>query len=169
MPTDKPRNDFVRAKGLPFFAHLLRRLADRMIAEAGEFYAEQGISAPPRTASTLLLLKDRGPQSVTELADQLQQSHPLVITWIRQLKKLELIDQSRDPADGRRTLISLTRQGEDEARRVTIALEQLGCAYEKLLAKVGVDVFDGLWRLDEITQERNLLGMLRLAAQKQPD
>ena len=158
--------DFVRTKGLLFLAHLLRRLADRMIAEAGEFYAEQGISAPPRTASTLLLLLEQGPQNVTELAGKLRQSHPLAITWIRQLGKLGFVERSDDPSDGRRTRISLTARGEEEARRMRNALDRLGRAYGELLAQAGDGIFEALWRLDEITGDRALLKLLRRLADR---
>lgn len=165
----EPTPDFVRAQGLPFLAHLLRRLADRMIGEAGEFYARQGITAPARTASTLLLLRDEGPQSVTDLAAKLRQSHPLAITWIRQLGKLGFIAQHTDPADRRRTLVSLTAAGEEEAERTSAALESLGRAYEQLLSEAGTDLFEGLWRLEAITREGALLRLLLRSSSSGPD
>jgi DNA-binding MarR family transcriptional regulator len=152
--------DFIREKGLPFFAHLLRRLADRMIAEAGEFYVQQGISAPARTASTLLLLSEQGPQSVTELSTKLRQSHPLVISWIRQLTDLGLVVRTGDRRDRRRTVVSLSAPGADEAARMAAALDHLAAAYRRLLTDAGMDVFDDLWRLDEITARGELLSLL---------
>ena len=162
------REDFVRAKGLPFFAHLLRRLADRLIAEAGAFYAAQGVTAPARTASTLLLLREQGPQSVTDLAAKLRQSHPLAITWIRQLTRLGFVAQSNDAADRRRTLVCLTEAGEAEADRTRIALEQLGRAYQELLDEAGAKLFEGLWRLDEIASDGTLLKLLLRPADEEP-
>ena len=153
--------DFPRSQGLPFLAHLLRRLADRFVAEAQEYYAEQGIVAPARTASTLILLQEQGLQSVSQIASKLRQSHPLVITWIRQLSRLELVEQKVDPLDRRRTLISLTPKGQLEAERMAAALSRLGAAYEKLLEEVGMDVQQPLWRLEEISRDGRLLDLLR--------
>lgn len=167
MPS-QPHPDFVRASGLPFLAHLLRRLADRLIGEAGEFYADRGVTAPARTASTLLLLREQGPQSVTDLAAKLRQSHPLAITWIRQLATLGFVAQATDPGDRRRTLVSLTAAGEAEAERTRSALDLLGRAYEQLLTEAGTDLFDGLWRLDALTEDGQLLSLL-LQSPDDPD
>ena len=167
MASDTP--DFVRAQGMPFLAHLLRRLADRMISEAGQFYARKGVTAPARTASTLLLLREEGAQSVTDLAARLRQSHPLAITWIRQLGKLGFVTQATDPSDRRRTLVDLTAAGREEAERTRAALEKLGRAYEQLLAEAGADLFEGLWRLDMITDDGALLRLLLRSADEAPD
>ena len=169
MPFEPPP-DFIRAKGLPFLAHLLRRLADRLISEAGEFYALQGIAAPARTASTLLLLREEGAQGVTDIAAKLRQSHPLAITWIRQLARLGFVTQSTDPADRRRTLVTLTATGKEEADRTRVVLEQLGRAYLELLEDAGTNLFEELSRLDEITRDGALLRMLlRLSAENSSD
>ncbi|MBC7985811.1 MAG: MarR family transcriptional regulator [Sphingomonadaceae bacterium] len=132
-----------------------------MVADAGAFYARLGIVAPARTASTLRLLADQGPQSVTQIAQRLKQSHPLVITWIRQLAKLGFVSSSVDPADRRRTLVSLTDAGGDEARRMAAALERLGRAYESVLEEAGDDVFGALCRIAERLDKGGLEGELR--------
>ena len=138
-------------------AHLLRRISDRMVHDAGEYEAELGIRAPPRTASTLLLLNQRGRQSVTEIADALKQSHPLVINWLMQLEKLGLVSRSPDPADARRTMVRLTRSGRAEAQRMKSASERIGRAYDQLLKEADAPVDQALWRLHD------LLGQGRLA------
>ena len=154
-------DDFIRAQGMPFLAHLLRRVSDRMVADATEFYARAGITAPARTASTLLLLAEKGPQSITGLADTLRQSHPLVITWVRQLRKLGFVAVAADPADGRRTMVSLTAAGRKETRRMAEALEKLGRAYAALLGEAEADLFEPLWRLDGLIVRGRLAEHLR--------
>src|SRR5687768_12357367 len=129
----KDSTDFIRALGQPFMAHLLRRISDRLVADAGEFEAGIGIHAPPRTASTLLLLRQHGPQSITGIADALGQSHPLIISWITQLEKLGLVSRSSDPLDARRSLVGLSRAGQAEAKRMAAASERIGQAYAQLL------------------------------------
>jgi MarR family transcriptional regulator, organic hydroperoxide resistance regulator len=161
-------DDFIRTQGIPFLAHLLRRVSDRMVADAADFYARAGISAPARTASTLLLLEEKGPQSITGLADTLRQSHPLVITWVRQLRKLGFVAVAADPDDGRRTLVSLTPAGRGETRRMAAALDKLGRAYAALLAEAEADLFEPLWRLDGLIVRGRLAEHLRAFEEKRP-
>jgi DNA-binding MarR family transcriptional regulator len=161
---DNPESDFVRTLGLPFLAHLLRRLSDRMVAEAGDFEDRLGIRAPPRTASTMLMLRIQGPKSVTEISEQLRQSHPLVISWIKQLSAHGLVTRSSDPVDRRRTLVALTPAGEEEAARMAAASPVIGEAYGTVLAEADAHVFDALWRLHDLLVRGRLTEELRLAS-----
>lgn len=158
---ERSQPDFVRTLGLPFLAHLLRRISDRMVADAGEFEAELGIRAPPRTASTMLMLRMQGPQSVTAIADQLRQSHPLVISWIEQLRALGLVTRSPDSKDRRRTLVALTPAGVEEADRMAAMSPIIGQAYEIVMAEADVELFDGLWRLHDLLMRGRLAEHLR--------
>src|SRR5690242_12562275 len=63
-----PTNDFIRRQGPAFLAHLLRRLSDELVRGADDWYPQVGVAAPPRTASTLLALDERGPLGVTEIS-----------------------------------------------------------------------------------------------------
>src|SRR5580692_6042293 len=87
----QPDQDFIRSQGPAFLAHLLRRLSDELVRGADEWSPEVGVTAPPRTTSTLLVLDEHGPLGVTEISALLRQSHPLVITWIKQLQDGSLI------------------------------------------------------------------------------
>jgi MarR family transcriptional regulator, organic hydroperoxide resistance regulator len=155
--------DFIRAQGLPFLAHVLRRISDRMVAEAGAFEAGLGVVAPPRTASTMLLLLTRGPQAVTEIADRLRQSHPLVINWIGQLRALGLVTKSADPKDRRRSLVALTEAGVAEAKRMAALSPLIGAAYAAVLAEAEADLFDALWRVHDLIERGRLADALRLS------
>jgi len=146
-------DDFIKNQGLPFMAHLLRRLADDFIRNIASWYEESGVKAPPRTHSTMLALRRHGPMSVTEVASLLRQSHPLVITWVRQLKALGFIATNLDPADGRRTVLSLTSAGTAEVQKHEEADRVVGRAFEHLMKEVDADVFDGLWRIEEACRQ----------------
>ena len=161
MQTRKPARDFVRTLGLPFLAHLLRRISDRLVYDAGAFEAELGILAPPRTASTMLLLRTQGPQGITEIAERLRQSHPLVISWIQQLRALGFVTRSADPDDRRRSLVTLTSAGMEEADRMAAASATIGTAYERVLSEADAHAFDALWRLHDLLERDGLAEALR--------
>lgn len=155
--------DFIHAQGLAFFAHLLRRLSDEFGRGAAEWLAEIGISAPQRTVSTLIALDEKGPLSVTELAELLRQSHPLMITWVRQLTALGFVAAKKDANDGRRTVLRLTRAGEAEIARLRKALQVVARAYSELIEECGSDVVEPLWRIEQACQRESFAGRLRRA------
>lgn len=147
-------DDFIRAQGPAFLAHLLRRLSDDLVQAAADWYPKAGVTAPPRTASTLLALDTHGPLGVTAIAALLRQSHPLVITWIRQLEALALVEALADPHDRRRSVIALTRKGRAEVKRLRAALVPMEQASRELLDAAAPGLFDALWRMERACREQ---------------
>lgn len=154
-------SDFIHSQGPAFLAHLLRRLADELIRGAEAWYPEMGVQAPPRTISTLLLLSQEGPLRVTAIASRLRQSHPLVIVWLKQLDELGLTCADSDPEDGRRTLISLSRKGKREVKRIREVLVTMEAASLRLLDAAGPDALEGLWRMEVACREQSFVELLR--------
>ena len=154
-------DDFIKGQGLPFMAHLLRRLYDDFVRSITVWYPEVEVHAPPRTHSTMLVLDARGPLGLTEVAAILRQSHPLVLTWIRQLKELGFVRAEGDPKDARRTLLSLTEAGRSQLARNEAADAIVGATYSKLMADADAEIFDALWRLEEACRKRSFLDRLR--------
>jgi DNA-binding MarR family transcriptional regulator len=157
-------DDFIHQQGPAFLAHLLRRLSDELVRAASEWYPEMGVRAPPRTASTLLLLQDRGPLGVTQIAELIRQSHPLVIGWIKQLASLEFIETRADPRDGRRSVIVLTAAGRAEVRRLRRALVFMGRASQRLTDETSGDLFQALAHMDQTTRREPFVNRLRREA-----
>lgn len=162
-------SDIIKERGLPFFAHLLRRLSDDFVRGLTTWAPEAGMLAPPRTASTMQVLHVLGPLTVTEIAQAIRQSQPLVTTWIRQLKELEFIEREVDPMDGRRTLISLSKKGQAEIARQEEALASVAAAYHDLLEEAKAEVFDALWRVEAANRRLPFADRLRGAAARIAD
>jgi DNA-binding MarR family transcriptional regulator len=154
-------DDFIQRQGPAYLAHILRRLADELVRGAAEWYPEAGVSAPPRTTSTLLALEEHGPLGLTELAVLLRQSHPLVIDWRRQLLELGLVESQSDPEDGRRAILSLTPAGRREVRRLRRALVVMEKASRRLMEQGGSGLFEALWRMDAALERESFAERLR--------
>jgi MarR family transcriptional regulator, organic hydroperoxide resistance regulator len=159
-------DDFIRAQGPAFLAHLLRRISDELVQGAIDWYPKAGVIAPPRTASTLLALDARGPLGVTTLAVLLRQSHPLVITWIRQLEALGLVETLADPGDRRRSVIALTRKGRAEVKRLREALVPMEQASRELLDAAAPGMFDALWRIEQACRDQPFAQRLESRARR---
>lgn len=154
-------SDFIQKQGPAFLAHLLRRLADELVQGAADWYPTVGVTAPPRTISTLLALDEHGPLGVTELAGLLRQSHPLVIVWIRELTRLSMVRSKSDPKDGRRTLVSLTAKGRSELVNVRRALVIMERASAELLDLAGPDLWQMLWSMEQHGREHSFFDRLQ--------
>lgn len=157
----EPSRDFIRAQGPAYLAHLLRRLADELVRGGSEWYPEVGVTAPPRTSSTLLALDERGPLGVTEIAALLKQSHPLVIDWCRQLTSLGFIETQTDIRDRRRSIIALTDEGKQEVERLRQALVIMQHASQRLMDEAAPGIFLDLWQLEAALRQQSFINRLR--------
>jgi DNA-binding MarR family transcriptional regulator len=158
--------DFVESLGLPLFAHRLRRLSEALVEDVGAWLPQAGVTAPPKAGSTLLLLAEAGPLSVTEIATRLRLTHPLIVKLARELEALGLVRADQDPADGRRRPLSLTQAGRAQAARLGDVNHALARAYGELFAEAGANALAAVEQLEAALRGRSLL--TRLAAETAP-
>jgi len=160
-------NDFIQSQGLIFLPHILRRLANRFIDTCDDIFPELGLLVPPRLVSSVHLLFERGPQSVTDIATAIGQSHPFVIKAVKQLRALGLVDTRSDPKDGRRTIVKLTSKGKTQAQRLLDVRPVFEAAYRRLMREADAEVFESLWRLEGALGKEGFAD--RIAAERTAD
>ncbi|GAA4351920.1 winged helix DNA-binding protein [Kangiella taiwanensis] len=116
-----------------------------------------GIIVPIKSCSTLLSLFELQQASVTDLARQLDQSHQLVKQKLPKLLKLEVIQQSPDKEDKRRTLYSLTPEGLVQSKKIKEYLMLSEKLVDSISKDIGVDIFDAIDNAIKAMKERSLL------------
>lgn len=158
-------SDFVESLGLAFFAHRLRRLSEQLVEGCGDWLHRTGVVVPPKAGSTMLLLREAGPLSVTQIAQRLKLSHPLIIGLTRELEAMGLVRIDQDPTDRRRRPVTLTAQGAAQAERIANVNRFIAQAYQDLFADAGVDGLAVVARLERAIGARTMSSRLeRLAA-----
>src|SRR5689334_23213318 len=103
--------DFVDDLGPAFVAHRLRRLSDRIVDDIADAMRLEGLTVPPRSASTILLLAKMGPMGPVDIGRTLRFSHPLMVRALRVLEELGLVRALDHDGDQRRRLVELTDRG----------------------------------------------------------
>ena len=156
-------DDFVRALGLPFLAHRLRRVSELILEGSSAAMRHRGFLSPARSGSTLLLLRENGPTGITEIAFRLKLSHPLIIKLAAALADAGLVRDQADPKDQRRRLIALTEQGEAEAARLDALSQALARSFEAMFEESGADLFAAVEGFEAAAEARPIAD--RLAAE----
>jgi DNA-binding MarR family transcriptional regulator len=152
--------DFVESIGLPLFAHRLRRLSEALVDGCGTWLPMAGVRAPPKSGSTLMLLAEEGPLSITQIAVRLRLTHPLIIKLTREIEHLGLVRIDQDASDGRRRLVSLTAAGRQQATRLAAANGQVARAYRQLFDEAGVDAYAALVAVERALADRDIASRL---------
>jgi len=148
--------DFIESLGLPFLAHRLRRASELLLEGTAAYLRDQQIAAPPRSVSTLLLLKRDGPLGITQIANRLRLTHPLIIKLVARLEEVGYVSQQISPEDRRRRVISLTEAGAEQTRRIEAGVEDIERSFRELLDEIGIDLFEGVQRLEAATRDRTM-------------
>ena len=148
--------DFVRGLGRPFLAHRLKRASEMIIEATAGLLARRGFLGPPRSVSTLLLLRSRGPLSITEISGSLKLSHPHVITLVKALTAAGYAAGVRSAEDNRKRVISLTEEGERQADQLESVLAQVDRAFAELFADMGVDLLAAIERFEQVVEAKPL-------------
>ena len=141
-------DDFVESLGPAFFAHRLRRLSEALVEDCGAWMPRVGVTSPAKAASTLLLLRAKGPLSVTQIATHLKLSHPLIINLARELEGRDLVRIDQDLLDRRRRPVSLTDAGVVQADRIAEVNRLMARTYATLFADAGVDGLSAIEALE---------------------
>jgi len=91
--------------------HAIARTAPRLRQEAGE-------DLSPSQSAALATIDRHGPLTPSELADRERVKRPTATRVLARLEEAGLVDRTRDPQDGRSSLVALTPAGRELLARV---------------------------------------------------
>ncbi|GLQ47844.1 MarR family transcriptional regulator [Dyella lipolytica] len=132
----------------------LKALSDHFYGAADEVYQARGARIESRWLPVLRYLWDVGPRSVTEVADAIGQTHSAVSQLTDKLVRAGMVRRRRDPADGRRSVLTLT----DKAHSSLSELGPIWCAVRQgVTASLGehaTQLLDAIAACERALQER---------------
>src|SRR4051812_43997055 len=114
--------DLLAGFGVGFLGSRLKRLAERMQADAAEVARSLDLPVQPAQMSLLMTIRLYGPIAVGELAERLQLAQPTVTRAVGALERDGLVEARPAPGDGRSKRLALTAAGEALMVRVQTEL-----------------------------------------------
>lgn len=100
--------DFLSELGLNAIVTRLKRVSDAMLHDGKRMYKQLEMDIEPNWFTVFKLLKVRGPQSVTEIADAIGLSHPSVISIINKMVASGYLKELKSKEDSRKRVLELT-------------------------------------------------------------
>ena len=154
--------DLLAGFGVGFLGSRLKRLAERMQADAAEVARSLDLPVQPAQMSLLMAIRLHGPITVSELAERLQLAQPTVT---RALGALEaFVEARRVPGDARSKPLALTPAGEALLARVqTELLPRIEPAAAELVEGLTGDFMQGLAKVEARLAQTSLLERIRRA------
>ena len=93
---------------------------------------------------------------MTEVAGRLQLTHPAVVQSLDDMAGMGLVRRSKDPRDGRPTVLSLSAKGRRMMVPLHEAWEHIGRVQERVFEEAGGDVLGMLDRVTAALDEKSL-------------
>jgi DNA-binding MarR family transcriptional regulator len=148
--------DTMREFGAMVFASRLRRLSDKLKAEATKLYRANGIEFNDSWFLVAFVLSKREGISVTEIADALGISHAAISQMAAAMERKRLLVTRPDKRDRRRTILRLTQKGRAAVEAMEPIWKAVGDCTDELLVSTGGDPLRVISEIEERLQKKSL-------------
>ncbi len=148
--------DMMREFGAMAFASRLRRLGDRLKAEATKLYHANGIEFNDSWYLLALVLSTREGISVTEVAEAFGISHAAISQMATAMQRKGLLIGNPDENDRRRTLLYLTREGRFAVEALRPIWDAVGECTVELIASSDKNLLLVISEIEDQLEQRSL-------------
>ena len=148
--------DTLRELGIFALASRLKRLGERLKAEASRVYRDRGIDFSDSWFLAAWMLSQQDGITTSEMAERLGVSRPAVSQMAAGMYGKGLITYERDSKDGRRRRISLTEKGRETVEALAPLWQDVSDVTTDVVSSTGVDFLTGLAGLEDAFDKSSL-------------
>ena len=152
---------YIKELGLKAFGSRMKNLSDSLMQDVLKIYKEIHVDFEPRwfTIFQLLLAKQAVP--ITEIANELEQSHPSVIQVVNVLEKKKLIISTKDENDQRKRLITLSKKGFELAHKLQDTWDDVFDSTSEILRESDPDFLEHIAQFERAYNHSSLYNRIR--------
>ncbi len=133
----------------------LRRLADTLTSDAEQLYQLYGAEIEPRWFPVFYMLSQKKSAAITELAQDIGQSHPAISQVVQEMIKRDIAETTKCTKDARVNRVSLTPKGLEISKKLDPQCQDVDTAVRELLeassANLWADIEAVEYELDQIS------------------
>ena len=150
-------SDFLDELGVVALGSRLKRLSDRLMADAASVYRHYGFDVQTKWFPLISLLRVKPDTTVNEAAQLLGVSQPAISQFARQLEKAGLVEISACGDDGRRRRLALTPNGQALVGQMQPMWHAVRTAAQSLCDEGDGDFYAALKMLERALDRQSLL------------
>ncbi|MCD4698533.1 MAG: bifunctional helix-turn-helix transcriptional regulator/GNAT family N-acetyltransferase [Bacteroidales bacterium] len=146
---------FIEELGSLALGSRIKNLSDSLLKDMTKVYKEQNVDFEPRwfTFFQLLLINDE--ITVTQIARELNQSHPAVVQVVNVLEKKKLVITKKDNIDNRKRLIKLSNKGKRLAEKLAPLWELVQAVANEILNESTPDLLSKISAVEKTLQHKS--------------
>lgn len=150
-------DDFLNELGELALGSRLKRMSERMLADAASVYQHYEIDAQPKWFTLLALLDKKQQVTVVEAADLLGLSQPALSQFCRQLKTKGLITVLTGKSDSRKKFMQLSNKGKALVDKMQPVWSAVDLAAKQMCEQYENQFYQSLQLLERAHNQRSLL------------
>lgn len=150
-------NDFLDELGELALGTRLKRLSERMLADAAGVYQHFNMDIQPKWFTLLALLHRKGDVGVVDAAARLGISQPAISQFCSQLVDKGLVETQLSRADSRKRMMRLTQSGRKQIDALIPIWDAVQEAAQQLCEELENDFYHSLQKLETSLERRSLL------------
>ena len=147
--------NFIEELGTMALGSRIKNLSEHLMKDVSRIYKDQGLDFEPRWFTFFQLVLQKKEVSVTEIARELNQTHPAAVQVINNLEKKKLITSRKDKKDQRKRLIRLTKKGKQLAEELGPVWEAIHHSAREILAESDPELIDHIARVEEAIKQKS--------------
>jgi len=153
--------DFYSKIGKMALGSRLRRLSELLTEQAAGVYSLYGVEIQPKWFPVFYVLASAEERSITQIAQEIGQSHPSVSTIVKEMIKGGLVMKGANKKDGRENYVRLTEKGVAVDHRIKSQYLDVNSAIETALAETQNNIWEAIEEWEFLLAEKSLLTRVR--------
>ena len=147
--------DFIEELGTLALGTRIKNLSELLMRDVSRIYKDQNVDFEPRWFTLFQLMLRKTEIPVTEIARELNQTHPAVVQVVNSLEKKRLITTRKDKADQRKRLVRLTKKGKKLAEDLVPVWEAIHEAAREILAESAPNLLDNIAKVEKALKQKS--------------
>lgn len=134
----------------------VRFLGEKIGGEANRIYQAYETNLHPKWFPVFYVLSKKGVNTVTSIAEEIGHSHASVSKIVAEMSKAGILIEKSDAKDRRRTLVALSKKGQDIARKIEQQYIDVGAALDELSAQATHNLWEAIAEWEYLLDQKSL-------------
>jgi DNA-binding MarR family transcriptional regulator/GNAT superfamily N-acetyltransferase len=153
--------DFYEKAGKMALGSRLRRLSESMTEQASAVYDLYHIDLQPKWFPVYYALSAGEEKSITQIAQEIGQSHPSVSKIVKEMLKSGLVEKVNNKTDLRTNFIRLATKGIAINEKIKVQYVDVNNAVEKALNETQYNIWKAIGEWEFLLQQKDLITRVR--------
>ncbi len=149
--------EFFEKVGTVAIGSRLRMLTEKITEDASNIYKLYHIDMQPKWFPVFYVISQGEEKTVTQIAKEIGHSHPSVSKIVTEMSKEGLIIEKKDRADGRRTLVKLSKKGMEITQKIKDQYTDIESAITQISKQTKNDLWKAIEEWEFILEQKSLL------------